>query len=105
MRTDPSLAGRWVDPLTHLPSSNRRAAFKTRHHCLGESLRSLQLMFERSPFFGQSCFCDCCSLAPRDVSFCCIEEFRDDDAAGDELSELLDELEDGVGGGVDDVCA
>jgi hypothetical protein len=77
------------------------------HHCLGESLRCLQLTFERSPFFGQSCFCDDCSLAPRDVSFCCIDELRDDefcddDDDGEVLSELLEEFEDGV---EDVVCA
>jgi hypothetical protein len=75
-------------------------------HCLGESLRCLQLMFERSPFLGQSCFCDCCSLAPRDVSFRCIDEFCDADDDCDVLSELVDEFEEGVGGGgVADVCA
>jgi len=36
----------------------------------GDLFVSLQFTFEVSPFFGHFCFCDCCSFAPRDVSFC-----------------------------------
>ncbi len=36
----------------------------------GDLPLSLQFTFEVSPFFGHFCFCDCCSFAPRDVSFC-----------------------------------
>ena len=29
----------------------------------------MQFTFELSPFFGQGCVCDCCSLAARELSF------------------------------------
>lgn len=38
-------------------------------HC-GDLPLSLQLTFEVSPFLGHFCFCDCCSFAAREVSFC-----------------------------------
>jgi hypothetical protein len=37
-------------------------------YSFGVLLLSLQFTLLLSPFFGQGCFCDCCSLAPREVS-------------------------------------
>ena len=73
-------------------------------YSFGESLLCLQLTFDLSPFWGQGCFCDCCSLAPREVSFCCVE-VDGLDGEGLVLEELLDDEDDGGFEGVVWACA
>jgi hypothetical protein len=65
----------------------------------------LQFTFDLSPFLGQSCFCDCCSFAAREVSFCCGDDVDGLDVEGLVLEELLDEGDGAAAEGVVCVCA
>lgn len=58
----------------------------------------MQFTFDLSPFFGHFCVCDCCSFAPREVSFCPLVGWLDEllELAG----ALFEDDEEEVAGGL-----
>jgi len=59
-------------PPVHFRIAGTLRIRRRQRYSFGVLLVCLQFTFDVSPFFGQGCFCDCCSLAPREVSFCCV---------------------------------